>query len=179
MIEMLFARDEQALAALADKYGRLLRRVAMNILGNAEDAAECENDTYLGAWNAIPPERPNPLSAFLCRIARNLALKKYRDGRAKKRDSSFDVSMDELVECLPSETLEEMWSAKQVGRAIDAWLVTLEPEARRLFLRRYWFADSIKDIARAFGLKQNQTSVRLHRLRAELKDYLAKEGYRI
>ncbi|MBR5474322.1 MAG: sigma-70 family RNA polymerase sigma factor [Lachnospiraceae bacterium] len=177
IIDLLFAREERAVVAMREKYGRLLRQIAFNVLEDTEDALECENDTYLGAWRRIPPERPQHLSAYLCRIVRNTALKKYRDDHRKKRDQKHNIPLEELMECLSSENLETTWSAKHLGECINAWLATLDGRSRSLFLRRYWFGDSVKVLAREFGFSTNRVSVQLFRLRNELKTFLEKEGY--
>ncbi len=177
IIELFFARSEQALAELSAKYGRLIFGIAKNILGDEEDARECENDTYLGAWRTIPPERPNPLSAYVCRIARNLSLKKYRSKKAQKRDCAFDLSMEELGDCLAAPSIEETWSARELGQAIGRFLDTQNRESRTMFMRRYWFCDSIKEIAQRFAISENNASVKLSRIRVSLKKYLQKEGF--
>lgn len=179
IIELFFARSQQAIVELSAKYEKLLLRIAMNILNDHEDAAECVNDTYLGTWNAIPPQRPNPLISFVCRIARNISLKKYRSNTAQKRNCSFTVSMEELKDCLPSPCAEEIWSARELGIRINHFLDTLDKENRLIFLRRYWFADSVKDISALLGISENNVSAKLSRIRIRLKDYLIKEGFRL
>lgn len=179
IIELFFARSEQAIAELSAKYGKLVRSVCRNILGDEQDVNECENDTYLGIWNAIPPQKPNPLSAFVCRVARNLSLKKYRSNTAEKRDSSLDLSMEELENCLCASSVEEDWSAKELGLAIERFLDMQNLENRVLFVRRYWFCDSVKEIAKRFAISENSASVKLSRIRANLKNYLRKEGFDI
>ena len=178
IIAGLTARREDTLTILAQRFGRPLQHLAMNILGNSHDAQECVNDTYFALWNSIPPAKPDPLAGYVMRTGRNLALKKLRENSAQKRDSRYDLPLDELAEALSGGTLEEIIEAQELGRAIDSFLDTLNKENRILFLRRYWFGDSIKDLAQAFGLTENNVSVRLSRLRTQLKTYLAeKEGY--
>ncbi len=177
IIELFFARSELAIQALAAKYEKLLHKISFHILQDDEDVAECINDTYLGVWNAIPPERPNPLSAFVCKIARNLSLKRYRTNTAAKRDASLEVSLEELEPYIPSPSAEEEWSAGELGRTINRFLETLEQENRVLFVRRYWFADAVGDIAADLHISENLASVRLKRVRGQLKTYLEKEGY--
>ena len=176
IIEMLWARLESALSALAEKYGRRLLCTARNILGNSQDAEEAVNDTYLALWNLIPPEQPDPLSAYVCRVGKNIALKQLRSTTAQKRDNRYDLSLDELSDILPGDHLEDSLNARILGQAIDRFLVELRKEHRILFVRRYWFGDAVKDIAQDMGLSESTVSVRLHRLRAQLKDYLYKEG---
>lgn len=177
LIALLWARSEQALVLLERKFGSRLLATARNILGSHEDAEETVNDTYLAVWNIIPPENPNPLAAFVYKIGRNLALKRYRHNTARKRDSAYQISLEELAGCIPGPCLEEGFDARELGRLMDAYLDTLSPVNRNLFLRRYWFGDSVKDLAKAFGLTQNSAAVRLSRIRGGLKDYLLKEGY--
>ncbi|MBQ8662248.1 MAG: sigma-70 family RNA polymerase sigma factor [Eubacterium sp.] len=177
IVDLFFARSEMAITMLAEKYERLLYKISFNILSNNEDVVECINDTYLGTWNAIPPQRPNPLSAFVCRITRNLSLKKYRARTAAKRNSELEVALDELVMVVPVPSAEEEWSAQELGRAIDAFLETLDTENRVLFVRRYWFTDSIKDLAELLHISENLVYVRLNRMRGQLKSYLEKEGF--
>lgn len=177
IILLLWNRAERALDALAKKYGPRLLATARNILGSREDAEESVNDTYLAVWNTVPPKQPDPLAGFVCKIGRNLALKRLRDNTAQKRNSIYDLSLDELAECIPGGALEETVEARELGRAIDAFLGTVSRDTRVLFLRRYWFGDSAKDIAKYFGMTVNAVNVRLSRTRAQLRDYLIKEGY--
>ena len=177
IIELFFARSELAIQSLAAKYEKLLHKISYQILHNDEDVAECLNDTYLGVWNAIPPARPNPLSAFVCKITRNLSLSKYRMNTAAKRDASMEVSLEELMPSIPTPSAEEEWNAVELGRYINQFLHTLEKENRVIFIRRYWFADSVKDIADDMRMSENLVSVRLKRVRKRLKVFLEKEGY--
>ena len=179
IIELFFARSELAIQALASKYEKLLHKISYHILQNNEDVAECLNDTYLGVWNAIPPARPNPLSAFVCKITRNLSLKRYRDNTASKRDATMDVSLEELSTSIPTPSAEEEWNAIELGRRINYFLGTLDKESRVLFVRRYWFADAVGDIAGDLHISENLASVRLGRIRKQLKKYLEQEGYGI
>lgn len=177
IIELLWKRAESALDALARKFGRRLLYTAMNILGNPQDAEEAVNDTYLALWNAIPPQKPDPLAGYVHRTGRNIALKKYRYKSAQKRAAQYDMSLEELSGVLPGPSFEEQMDARQLGRAIDAFLDTISKENRILFLRRYWFGDSVKHLAKAMGFSENTVSVRLSRIRGQLKDYLNKEGF--
>ena len=177
LIQLLWDRDGEALALLDRKFGSRLLATAWNILGNPRDAEETVNDTYLAVWHAIPPQRPKPLVTFVCRVCRNLALKRYRDNTAAKRNGTYDLSLEELAGCIPGPCLEDTFDARELGRLIDAFLDTQPRDNRNLFLRRYWFGDSVKDLAKAFGITQNATSVRLSRMRDQLKAYLNKEGY--
>ena len=177
IIQLLWDRAESALEALAKKFGQRLLATARNILGNFQDAEETVSDTYLAVWNSVPPKQPDPLAGFVYKIGRNLALKRYRTNTAEKRNGTYDLSLDELAGCIPAPALEEAVEARELGRAIDTFLDTLSRESRVIFLRRYWFGDSVKDIARYFGLTVNAVNVRLSRTRTQLKDYLIKEGH--
>ena len=177
IIQMLWQRLEQAIDALAQKYGKRLQRTAMNILEDPQDAEEAVNDTYLALWNAIPPARPDPLCAYVFRLGRNTALNHLRSLTAQKRNSRYDISLDELSQCIPDNILEETLDARALGQAIDRFLDTVSKDNRILFLRRYWFGDSVKDISAELHLNESAASVRLHRLRAQLKNYLIKEGF--
>ena len=178
ILELLWERVESAIDALAKKFGKRLLYTAMNILGDPQDAEEAVNDTYLALWDAIPPERPDPLAGYVHKTGRNVALKKRRFLTAQKRSSQYEVSLEELSGILPGPSLEEMLDARELGRAIDRFLDTVSKENRILFLRRYWFGDSVKHLAKATGLSENTVSVRLSRLRSQLKTYLTdKEGF--
>lgn len=177
IIELLFDRAEAAIDALAQRFGRRLHQIAMNILCSTRDAEECVNDTYLALWNAIPPERPDPLCAYTYRIGRNTALKKLRANSAQMRSSAYDLSLDELAGCIADDSVWQTLDARELGRAIDRFLDTQGKDSRIIFLRRYWFGDSVKDIARAMAMTEGAVSVRLNRIRSALKHYLNKEGY--
>ncbi len=176
IIKLFFDRAEGAIEALARKYGGMLRHLCMNILADHQDAEECVSDTYLAAWNAIPPAEPDPLSAYIYKVGRNTALKRLRSRTAQKR-SAYEVSLDELAECISGTDTESTWEAKELGGAIDRYLTTLTKENRVVFLRRYWFGDSLRDISQLTGVKENALAVRLSRMRADLKGYLTKEGF--
>ena len=156
IIRLFFERSEQAIAELAKAHGSAAARVARNILGSERDAEECLNDTYLAVWNAIPPQKPDPLRTFVCKIARNLAAAKYHANTAKKRNSRYD--------------------AKELSEAINAFLSSLSYTDRFLFVRRYWYSDSMQDIAAMTGSTANSVAVRLYRLREKLRHHLSKEG---
>jgi len=177
IIDLFFERSDRAIGELEKNHGGPVRRVACNILGNLQDAEECVNDTWFAAWNSIPPNRPSPLRSFVCRIARNLATKKYHSNTAEKRNSQYDIALDELAECIPDRySVEDSYSAKELGMAINRFLDTLSYEDRFLFMRRYWYADSPAHIAGLTGLSYGSVSVRLHRIRNKLKNMLMKEG---
>ncbi len=175
IIELLYARDEAALAALSEKYGKLLRSLALNILGNREDAEECLNDTLLGTWNTIPPQSPNPLSSYICRITRNLACKKYHKGSAQKRNSHYDISLCELEECFASSEGDGSDSG-EISAALDKFLLLLDKQSRVMFVRRYFFSEPLAEVADTLGVSRHYASVKLSRIREKLKKYLIQEG---
>ena len=173
IIELFFERSEQAIKELDEKYGRVCHSISYNILNNWQDAEECVSDAYLGTWNAIPPAKPNPLLAFVCKIVRNISLKRYEQKTAAKRNSHYDVVMDELEDCLPSSiTIEEEIAERELTKIIESFLDSLSKENRVIFLRRYWFSDTYADIAKQVGLTEKNVSVRLTRIRKELHKYL-------
>lgn len=177
IMALLFQRSEAAIKALADRFGRRLYATAVNILGSIRDAEESVSDTYLAVWNAIPPRRPDPLAGFVYQTGRNQALKKLRTRTALKRGGNYDLSLEELAGCIPGPALEETVEAKELGSAIDHFLDTQSAQSRAIFLRRYWFGDSVKEIAREFGMKESAVSLRLSRTREKLHKFLVKEGY--
>lgn len=177
IIELFFERSEQSIIELSNKYGSICSKVAYNILNNKQDAEECVNDAYLGTWNSIPPQNPNPLLSYVCRIVRNIAIKKYHANTALKRNSVYDVALDELENCFPSATsVEDVFDAVETARIIDSFLETLNQENRIMFVRRYWHSDSIEELAHLFHTSNHHISVRLSRTREKLKRYLIKEG---
>lgn len=180
IIDLFYARSEQAIMELSQKYGAVCAKIARNILNSELDAEECVNDAYLGAWNTIPPQRPNPLLTYICRIVRNLSIKKYHSNTSAKRNSYYDVALDELEDCLSScETVEDTLSAKEFAHVLDDFLDTLDAESRVMFVRRYWYSDPISSIADRLRMSNNNVSVRLSRIRSRLKKYLRKEGFEV
>ena len=177
IIELFFERSEQAIKELDAKYQKTLMKVSFNILNNELDAEECVNDTYLAAWNAIPPAKPNPLVAFVCKIVRNISLKRYEHNTAVKRNSFYDVSLEELDECLASvTTVEDEINERELVKIIESFLDSLSKENRVVFLRRYWFFDSYADIASQVGITEKNVSVKLSRIRNQLRTYLKERG---
>lgn len=177
IIELFLLRSEQAVIELSYKYGKTCRRIAFNILNNFEDAEECVNDTYLGTWNSIPPQKPNPLSTYVCKITRNLALKRYRYNTAKRRNSFYDVSLSELEECMPSVIQNTVsCNEENLTEIIESFLDSLDKKSRIMFVKRYWYAEPISAIAEEFNITENNVAVRLLRIRSKLKMYLEKEG---
>ena len=177
IIELYFRRDESALTETANKYGTFCLRIAMNVVNVREDAEECVNDTYHTAWNQIPPTRPDSFKAFLGRIVRNFAISKYRALHAKKRFNGLEIMLSELGDCVPAaEGVEQEMEAKELTEYINSWLADLKQEDRVLFVRRYWYGDEVKDLARKCGVSGIQMTQRMLRLRRKLKDYLTEKG---
>ena len=173
IIEMFFERSEQAIAEVDKKYGKVCSRLSFNILNSWPDAEECVNDAYLGAWNTIPPAKPDPLQAYICKIVRNISLKLYYRKKAAKRNSTYDIAMEELKRQLSSpNTVETEIEARELAHIIESFLDTLTIENRVIFMRRYWFSDRYKDIAERVGLTEKNISVRLTRIRQKMKQYL-------
>ena len=177
IIKDLFCRAERGIESLAHRFGKQLYRMARNICESDRDAEECVNDTYLALWNAIPPASPDPLTPYVYRTGRNIALKHLRASTAEKRNASYDLSLDELEDCLPDRDPDRELDARAIGRAIDRFLSLQSRDARVIFLRRYWFGDSVKAIAEALGKSQSGVSVHLNRTRGKLKEFLIKEGF--
>ncbi|MCH5324872.1 MAG: sigma-70 family RNA polymerase sigma factor [Eubacterium sp.] len=177
IIELFFERSEQAITELSEKYGAVCMKTARNILGSKSDAEECVNDTYLAVWNTVPPQKPNPLLTYLCKIVRNISLKKYHSNTAQKRNTVYDAALDEIEDYIPSPSnVEDELNAKLLSQQIADFLYTLDKDNRVMFVRRYWYSDSVSDIAAAFGTSAHNVSARLHRIRKELKNYLTSKG---
>ncbi len=181
IIELYFARDEIAILETSKKYGRYCTKIAENILGNTEDSKECVNDTYLAAWNTIPPKRPTLLSAFLGKITRNLAFNKYRYERREKRGSG-DVSLvlDELAECVSDrDTPEASIDRRELIAEINRFLDNIGQKQCELFVLRYWYFESIDTIAKRFSMSESNVYTTLSRLREKLSTHLKERGYEI
>ena len=178
IIDLYWARSQQAIAESERKYGAYCRTIARNILSRAEDAEECVNDTWLHAWNAIPPQRPSLLQAFFGKLTRNLSLDRWRRDRAEKRGGGqADLALEELEDCLCArDRVEEELDASQTAGLISAFVRSLPQRDRLLFVRRYWYLDDIQTLARRMGMGQSQVKSRLHRIRQRLKAELEKEG---
>ena len=177
IIALFFERSERAITELINKYGAAIKNVASNILKDAQDAEEAVSDTYLTVWNRIPPTRPKYLGAYSCRIARNLSLKRFYANTAEKRNSYYDVALDELEETIPAlSTVESTYDAKELTGYLNRFLKNLSKEDRYLFMRRYWYGDRIRDIAENLNVTPHSASVRLFRLRQKLLILLKKEG---
>ena len=175
IVELYWSRSEDAIRETERKYGSYCRRIAMNILSNEQDAEECVNDTYLRAWKAMPPHRPERLSTFLGKITRNLARNRYARDRAEKRAPIAEAVYEEMAELIPDES-EAPSDESELAAAINGFLSTLTPKHRIIFVQRYWYLCSIKEIAENRSLTESDVKVSLMRTRRKFKEYLTKEG---
>ncbi len=175
IIDLYFARNEQAITETAVAYGRYCMGISMGILDDRSDAEECVNDTYLKAWQTIPPTRPQSLKVYLGRIIRNLSLSRYRHRHRKKRDSYMEISLSELEDCIPLR--EEQ--ADELRGLLERFLYGLDALDRRLFVGRYWYAYPVQSMAEANGMTPNAVTLRLSRTRERLRDFLEQEGYHV
>ncbi len=180
IVELYWDRDEQAIPATSEKYGSYCMSIAKNILDSHEDAEECVNDTYLNAWNSMPPHRPSILSTFLGKITRNLSFNRYKHNTAHKRGSGELPSvLDELSDLVSGNDVEKEFDAKELVKAIDTFLGTLTPVKRSIFVCRYWYTDSISRIALQHGMNEGAVTMTLKRLRQKLHNYLSKRGFEL
>ena len=175
IVALYFARSEEAIAESDRKYGKTCHTIAYNILRDYEDAEECVNDTWLRAWNAIPPERPARLGAWLSTVTRRLALSRYEKKTAAKRYGGIEASLEELTECVAAGGLM-LADEVALSGAINSFLASLPARARMVFMRKYWYMDSIADIAKALGMTESAVKVSLHRTREKFRKHLEKEG---
>ena len=176
IIELYFMRDEQAITETADKYGRYCLAVANNILADEPESEECVQDTYMRTWNAIPPTRPSVFRAFLAKITRNLALDRVAKRESQKRGGRIAESLDELAECVGAEDSFADIEAREIGRIITEHLRSESDLARNIFIRRYFYLDSVSDIARRFFIGESRVKTALHRTRERLAKRLEREG---
>ena len=177
IISLYFDRSEEAIAATQRKYDSYCRSLIGRILGSPRDTEEIVSDLWLKAWMTIPPNRPGDLKLYLAKIGRNLALNRLRDGRAEKRGPEADAVLEELSELLGTSSTEELVDAKELSKAVNAFLRKLPRRDCDIFVRRCFYAESAAEIAERFALRQNTVNVSLHRTRAKLRSYLTKEGY--
>lgn len=177
IVELFWARSEDAISAAAAKYGSYCYSIAYGILSDKEDAAESVNDTYLDAWNTMPPHRPAVLSTFLGKLTRRISIDKWRGRTAGKRGGGEVVlALDELSECVPSEnSVEDEVELAELGKVIDGFVMSLPPMERRVFICRYWYLDSVAAIAKQFGFSRSKVKMMLHRQRAKLRELLEQE----
>lgn len=181
IVELYLSRDESAISHTEQKYGSRLRQIANSILNNRASAEECENDTYLEAWRLIPPNEPRTyLFAFLGRITRHLAIDECRKNTSQKRQALFCELTHEMEECIPGQSnVEEEIKVDALSQAITAYLGGCSEEQRNVFVRRYWFFDTIPEICKRYNFPQSKVKTMLFRMRRGLRDYLEKEGYTI
>ena len=181
IVQLYWDRDQNAITQTAHKYGKYCSSIAKNILGNHEDAEECVNDTYMNAWNSMPPHRPTMLSTFLGKITRNLSFNKFKHTHADKRGGSvLPAVLDELNDCVSGRSnVEKEIEYKELIKAINDFLDTLSPQKRSIFICRYWYTDSISSIALQHGMKENAVSMTLNRLRLKLHNYLSEREFEL
>ena len=179
IINLYWARDEKAIGETAGKYGGYCGSIARNILHDKLDAEECVNDTWLHTWKSIPPNRPHVFPAYLGTITRNLSLSFWRNKHAKKRQTQkLAIAYEELEECIPERvSVEELEDSKELGRTLSKFLLQLPPKDACIMIRRYWYLDSISQIAQRYALAEGTVKSKLHRVRKRLQVYLEQEGY--
>lgn len=179
IVSLYWSRDETAVQITAEKYGRYLTVIANNILGDQEDSAECVNDTYLKAWNSMPQQRPSVLSTYLGRLTRSTAIDIYRfNHRSKRASANLCVSLDELSDCISdADSIDQQLSCELLSNMISQYLMTLPKLQRISFVRRYYFFDSLKEIAAGLGCSESKVKSTLYRARSGLAEYLKQEGY--
>ena len=179
IIELFWARNEDAIAETDAAYGKKLRVLANKILNNREDAEESVSDTYMKTWEIIPPQRPNYFYAFIASICRHLSFHKVDWKLAAKRNAEVVVLTDEMELCIPDTSRDQEMEAKEIGKALNTFLESLPKETRLIFLRRYWHVDTIAEIATRYGITESKVKMQLSRTRDKLRTYLEKEGIRV
>ena len=180
IIDLYFARSESAITETAVKYGAYLNTIAYRILHGEDDTEEVVNDTYHGAWRTIPPNRPDVLKLFLARIARNIAIDRLEYRLARKRNSDMDVLLSEVADVLPDQKdVEDVWAARELGETINRFLGTLDERSRVIFVSRYWYAYSIREIAEKLDISESHVKNTLFRTRKKLRARLQEEGVAI
>ena len=178
IIDLYFERNESAISETAEKYGNYLYKIAFNILSDNEDSEERVNDTYMSAWNTIPPEKPNVFSAFLSKITRYISLNRYRAGKAEKRGGGeIDTAFEEIEECVPDKSnIYDEIETKELAEIISDYLKKLPETERKIFVCRYYYLDSLSDISKQFGFSKSKVASMLHRTRKKILSHLEKEG---
>lgn len=181
IVSLYWQRDEAAIQETERKYDRYLTKIAYNILSDLEDSRESVNDTYLAAWNSMPPHRPGMLSTYLAKITRRISIDRFRyRTRDKRKASEYEISLSELGDCVSGgNTTEEALNVKLLAEAIGAFLRLQSEETRNVFIGRYYFLDSVKDVAAYCGITESKCKTLLHRTRLALKEYLVKEGFAV
>lgn len=176
IMDLYWKRNERAIAETSCKYGALCGSIAMNLLSDREDAEECVNDTWIEAWNRIPPQRPENLRAWLCRIVRNISINRWRKNHARKRYHGLDQMLDELEDCIPSpRNVEQEIEDAELGRCISSWLFSLPREDRVLFVLRYWHGRALNELADKWSIPAPRLTKKMYRLRLSLKAALERE----
>lgn len=175
IIDLYWKRSETAISETSRKYGSYCKTIAFNILSDSFEAEECENDTYIAVWNAIPPTRPIMLKSFLGRLVRNIALNRYDYNKAKKRNNEFDILLSELGDCIASQSTQSEYETGYIAKLISNFLRSIDATSRLVFIRRYWYSDSINDISLRFNMSISKIKSMLFRTRNKLKIYLEKE----
>lgn len=180
IIELLFARDEQGLVHTEEKYARMYCSILRQALSDESDVEECKNDVLMALWNSIPPNFPNHFPAYICRIARRIGIDRYKYNTRQKRAQGYTVLLSELEGCIPApDQLEARQNAKLLVQVLGDFLLSLDEQTRVLFLRRYYYLETVKSLAQRFNVTENFVSVRLHRARKMLKTLLIEEGVSI
>lgn len=180
IVDLYWKRSEDAISQTNIKYGAYCRKIAMNIVASTEDSEECVNDTYMSAWNSMPEERPNLLAPFLAAITRNHALDMYRKSRSQKRGAGqIPLALDELNEVAGTFSTEEEVNLSILSGHINSFLSALDTAGRKVFVRRYFYADPLGDIAAAYGMSEPAVKSMLFRQRQKLREFLEKEGYEL
>lgn len=175
IIELYWNRDQRAIRETDGKYGKLLHGIAWNVLRSREDSEECVNDTYLRAWEAIPPARPGAFRVWLGQITRNLSLDRWKSRRAEKRGGGAELLLGELEDCLPAPAGRELEDG-ELAELLNVFLRRLSREGRAMFLRRYWYGESVAEVAEALGCGEGKVKSSLFRSRKALREYLEREG---
>lgn len=176
IVRLYFRRDEEAIRETDQSYGVKLNRLALRILNNREDAEECVNDTYLKAWDTIPPQRPRFLYAYLAKICRFFSFGKLDWKNAAKRKAEVVELTAEMESCIPDGRVERQLEGEEIGRLVSRFLYSIPQENRLLFMRRYWYMESIQEIALRFGISESNAKIKLFRIRNQLKEFLEREG---
>lgn len=177
IVNALFERDESVLKEISGQFGKLCMKIALNVLQNAEEAEECVNDAYMNIWDSIPPSRPDNFRAFICKITRNLAVNRLKFNAAKKRSGGSVISLNELENTIGEAA--EVTDYNALGELIDKFLRTEKPQAQLIFMRRYFFLDSIAEIAKMYGYGESKVKSVLFRTRKRLEKFLIKNGFDI
>ena len=177
IISMFFQRDEKAIERLSEQYGKTCKKIAFGILRNEFDSEECVSDAFLAVWNTVPPQNPESLAAFVYRITRNIATERYRKNTALKRNGFYDVTLSELEDCLPCDDAFSALEAKELSVFLNEFLGTLKEEDRAIFVRRFWYSQSVTEIAEDIGIRPHAVSVKLSRTKEKLKNFLTKKGF--